>query len=151
MGDHGEEEALPVSADAPSLTSPSISRCLLGHLTSSSSSSSSCAGCEGGGLLSGTPCAACKSVPSFIHEDLVSACLASSQGIISHQADQRTATGSERTLTGRSPSGWQAIAHGLTGRHTLHRTAASAPGGGRRRRRCFQVCLCHSPPSLLSH
>ncbi|KAI9527793.1 hypothetical protein NQZ68_027886 [Dissostichus eleginoides] len=44
-------------------------------------------------------------------------------------ADQRTTAGSERTLTRRSPSGWQAIAHPqLTARHTLHLTGASAPG-----------------------
>lgn len=35
--------------------------------------------------------------------------------VISHQADQRTTVGSERTLTRKSPSGWQAIAHPLTG------------------------------------
>lgn len=59
----------------------------------------------------------------------LSACLALHRVVISHQADQRTTAGSERALPRRSPSGWQAIAHPqLTGRHTLHLTAVSAPG-----------------------
>ena len=63
------------------------------------------------------------------HGDPVSACPALHRVVISHQADQRTTAGSERTLTRRSPSGWQAIAHPqLTGRHTLHLTAVSTQG-----------------------
>lgn len=63
------------------------------------------------------------------HGDPVSACPALHRVVISHHADQRTTAGSERTLTRRSPSGWQAIAHPqLTGRHTLHLTAVSTPG-----------------------
>lgn len=66
---------------------------------------------------------------THIHGDPVSACLALHRVVISHQADQRTTAGSERALPRRSPSGWQAIAHPqLTGRHTLHLTAVSAPG-----------------------
>lgn len=84
-------------------------------------------------LQRGTPCSACKSPLSYIHThihgDPVSACLALHRIVISHQADQRTTPGSERTLTRGSPSGWQAIAHPqLTERHTLHLTAASASG-----------------------
>lgn len=90
---------------------------------------------ECGGSLSlkslqrGTPCAACKSLLSYIHihGDPVSACLTLHRVVISHQGDQRTTAGSERSLTRRSPSGWQAIAHpGLTGRHTLHPCTGSA-------------------------
>lgn len=53
-------------------------------------------------LQRGTSCTACKS-PSLIHThthiqgDPVSACLALPRVVISHQADQRTTAGSERT------------------------------------------------------
>lgn len=80
----------------------------------------------GGVVLSGTPCTACKSLPYSYMRILCRPAWPLPRIVISHQADQRTATGSERTLTRRSPCGWQAIAHPLTGRHTLHLTAVSA-------------------------
>lgn len=69
------------------------------------------------------------STSTLIHGDPVSASLGLCRAVISHQADQRTTAGSERTLTRRSPSGWQAIAHPLlTCRHALHLTAVSGAG-----------------------
>lgn len=117
------EEVLCGSPDALCLTSLScplpISPCLLRHLSSSSSSSSSAASGEqsrAGGLLQrgGPPAQHVKALShtyTHIHGAPVSACLALHRTVISHQADQRTTAGSERTLTRRSPSGWQAIAH----------------------------------------
>lgn len=81
-----------------------------------------------------------------------------SRVVISHQADQRRATGSERSLTRRSPSGWQAIAHALTAGHTLPplllplQAAARALEGARSRAAAQQERVAFPfPSSLFSH
>lgn len=85
-------------------------------------------GGRGGGCSLGPPAQHVKVAPYSYMRILCRPAWPLPRVVISHQADQRTATGSERTLTRRSPSGWQAIAHPLTGRHTLHLTAVSARG-----------------------
>lgn len=68
------------------------------------------------------------SLGTHIQGDPVPACPALNRAVVSHQRNQRATAGSEKTLTRRGPSGWQAIAHPQLTADSLHLTPSSAAG-----------------------